>query len=116
MATSRAAYYRAYRANLSPERRKKLYAYPARERAAVVSAKRREFLNRWKTAAGCIDCGYNTNPVALDFDHVNSEKSFTIGMGVNLKWARLIDEIAKCVVRCANCHRIKTLSTPATIC
>jgi hypothetical protein len=60
-----------------------------------------------KQAVGCTDCGYNENPVALDFDHLGS-KSNNVSEMMNLRWERIEAEIAKCVVRCANCHRIKT--------
>lgn len=69
---------------------------------------RRAFIARWKLAAGCFDCGYNADAVALDFDHVQGEKSSPIGAGGTRKWSTILAEIDKCVVRCANCHRIKT--------
>ncbi len=57
----------------------------------------------------CIDCG-ETRPIRLDFDHVSGDKKATISrlvtQGVGLK--QLQAEIAKCVVRCAGCHREKT--------
>ncbi len=45
----------------------------------------------------------------LDFDHVREkviEVSILVGNGTS--WKRIEEEIAKCVVRCANCHRKKT--------
>jgi hypothetical protein len=58
----------------------------------------------------CIDCGYSAHLSALDFDHVDpSKKSFGIGTGWNSRTeSQLTHEADKCVVRCANCHRIKT--------
>lgn len=57
----------------------------------------------------CVDCGEN-DLIVLDFDHVIGEKrnsiSAMIGGGTSVR--SLQDEIAKCVVRCANCHRRKT--------
>lgn len=56
----------------------------------------------------CVDCGF-ANPVALEFDHVE-EKQYNIsnmvqrGMAIN----SIQNEIRKCEVRCANCHRIIT--------
>jgi hypothetical protein len=62
-----------------------------------------------KLDAGCVDCGYDEDPVALDFDHVRGEKSFTIGKASTaVSLDRLLDEVDKCDVRCANCHRIRT--------
>jgi hypothetical protein len=57
-----------------------------------------------------LDCGYNGHPVALHFDHRNQgEKSFKISSGLNRNLNSLLAEIAKCDVRCANCHAIKTV-------
>jgi hypothetical protein len=45
----------------------------------------------------------------MDFDHISDNKSFTISDGsVNQSIERLITEIKKCEVVCANCHRIRT--------
>lgn len=58
----------------------------------------------------CIDCGEKDITV-LEFDHVRGEKKFAISVGVHT-WSVapdvLLEEIAKCEVRCANCHRRKT--------
>lgn len=56
----------------------------------------------------CVDCG-ETNLVVLDFDHVG-EKRWSVSHMVNrgFPWATIEDEIKRCQVRCANCHRIKT--------
>ena len=57
----------------------------------------------------CIDCG-ESRLETLDFDHVRDTKTRGIsGMILKgLKISALEKEIAKCDVRCANCHRIKT--------
>ena len=57
----------------------------------------------------CVDCGFDEHPVVLGFDHIagkNGTVSRMIYDGVS--WERLVEEVKKCVVRCANCHRIKT--------
>lgn len=54
----------------------------------------------------CVDCGF-TDVRCLDFDHVRGEKLFTIGKSFTFKWERILSEIGKCEVRCANCHRIR---------
>lgn len=80
----------------------------SRGRATVV----REFLSRYKVEAGCVDCGYSENPVALDFDHVGDLKNLSVSMCKSIAQAQA--EIALCEVRCANCHRIKTQERLAT--
>lgn len=57
----------------------------------------------------CVDCGFD-NPVALEFDHVRGNKHEAISLMVTKGRTAeaLLAEIAKCEVRCANCHRIVT--------
>lgn len=70
---------------------------------------KRVFIQNYKIAMGCIDCGYNEDPVALDFDHLDpTTKNFTIGGGKDRSLKGIIEEIAKCDVVCAICHRIRT--------
>ena len=58
----------------------------------------------------CIDCG-QADIRLLEFDHVNGQKlrgiAHLFSWGFN--WNTIETEIAKCEVRCANCHRIKTI-------
>ena len=57
----------------------------------------------------CVDCG-QTEPIVLQFDHrEGSTKVDTVGSMLNrASWGTLLNEIAKCDVRCANCHRLRT--------
>jgi hypothetical protein len=58
----------------------------------------------------CIDCG-ETNVAALDFDHVDpSTKETTVSQLTGRRtWNAIRREMDKCVVRCANCHRKRTI-------
>lgn len=60
----------------------------------------------------CVDCG-ETDPIVLEFDHRDRDtKSFNIsdwlGSSRIPSWQRIVSEVDKCDVRCANCHRKKT--------
>jgi len=57
----------------------------------------------------CVDCG-ETDPLVLDFDHREpSTKSNEVSRIVyHRRWRIVLEEIEKCDVRCANCHRRKT--------
>lgn len=55
----------------------------------------------------CKDCGEN-NPVVLEFDHVRGEKFKCVSHLTNYSWDVISAEVAKCEVRCGNCHKIKT--------
>lgn len=78
-------------------------------RQREISASRNRMLGALKTTAGCIDCGYDRSPRALDFDHRDPiTKSFCIGAGTAWKSLRSVfEEVEKCDVRCSNCHREK---------
>jgi hypothetical protein len=55
-----------------------------------------------------VSTGGEADPVVLEFDHLG-DKSFSIGAKlVQFKWQRILDEIEKCEVVCANCHRRRT--------
>jgi hypothetical protein len=60
---------------------------------------------------GCIDCG-EKDIVVLDFDHI-SNKKFNVSTMVHdcVDLNKIEEEISKCEIRCANCHRRKTAKT-----
>ena len=69
-------------------------------------------MNNEKTKKGCVHCGYNKDPVALDFHHLNRDDKFS---AVSRYWRtslkqfeKMRKEWEKCIVLCANCHRIET--------
>lgn len=57
----------------------------------------------------CVDCG-EADPVVLDFDHIDpTTKLFCVGTMLSREATpAIVREMAKCVVRCANCHRMRT--------
>lgn len=61
----------------------------------------------------CYDCGGTFPATAMDWDHrPGVEKSFSISRGIALlkPIPEIMDEIAKCDLVCACCHRIRTKS------
>lgn len=72
-------------------------------------ARNRQLLLDYLREHPCVDCGI-TDPVVLDFDHVTLDKLGDVSrmaarpVGVR----RLLAELAKCEVRCVNCHRRRT--------
>lgn len=55
----------------------------------------------------CCICGYKKCVKALEFHHVHTEgKDFGISeKGYTRSWKKVRDELDKCVLVCANCHR-----------
>lgn len=71
-----------------------------------------EYIQEYLQNNPCVDCG-NSNPIVLEFDHVRGEKICNVSSMVWKGYAfkTLLTEIAKCEIRCANCHKIKTNET-----
>lgn len=75
--------------------------------AAQSALERTPYLIDFFATHPCADCGEN-DPVILEFDHLGN-KSFDIGQALPYRnWQSILDEIAKCEVVCANCHRRRT--------
>lgn len=64
-----------------------------------------EFIRSLKVR--CAFCGYDAHPAALDFHH-EGDKDITLAHAARQGWSRprILAEVAKCVVLCANCHRV----------
>jgi hypothetical protein len=69
----------------------------------------RKFVRDLKSERRCERCGFD-NPAALDFHHRDGEKKdVEVANAVRRSWGeeRILAEIVKCDVLCANCHRIE---------
>lgn len=78
------------------------------EKAKRLKESKRRFLNAVKSYP-CEDCGIGFPSCAMQFDHRKREdKLFTPSTLINKGWPKLIDEIMKCDVVCANCHAVRT--------
>lgn len=64
----------------------------------------------------CEACGFTGPADAFDFHHKDpSEKTFGIsGSGVTRAWAKVQDELDKCKLLCARCHRLEHWETKAS--
>ncbi len=97
---------RAYGRDYYKRNRERLIQRQA-EKNRKFAEKRRRWLVAYKSGLECVRCG-EPHPATLTFHHRNpSAKSFAIGdstfaLKVSLK--RLLTEIQKCEVLCANCH------------
>jgi hypothetical protein len=71
----------------------------------------RDYIRDLKSKTPCTDCHKNYPYYVMDFDHQHSKKFLisqapTHGMGLDL----IKQEIDKCEIVCANCHRIRTFN------
>jgi hypothetical protein len=71
-----------------------------------------EYVVRYLFNNPCNDCG-EKDPLVLDFDHVRGKKKANISKLIahGSSITKLKIEMAKCVVRCANCHRRRSAET-----
>jgi 5-methylcytosine-specific restriction endonuclease McrA len=65
------------------------------------------FIKKYKLNSGCAHCKENGNADVLDFHHVNPETKVS-PINVLVRTSGLLavlEEMEKCIVLCANCHR-----------
>jgi len=53
----------------------------------------------------CMFCGYNKCREALDFHHIDKKKFGLSEKGMTRSWEKTKEELDKCILVCANCHR-----------
>lgn len=77
---------------------------------ARIKSRRQEIKDRFeefKSGQCCVVCG-ESEICCLDFHHLDpDQKDVDIAIAVNwgYGWERIQEEVSKCVVLCANCHR-----------
>jgi len=88
---------------------KRCYADRRQYLIAVVRKRRRKIREMALKYKGgkCERCGYSQCLEALEFHHIiSSKKDFSISSrGYTRSWSRVKEELDKCVLLCANCHR-----------
>lgn len=94
-----AAYMREYR-KLRPE-----YAAKNDSDVKALRIKKITFIHEYKERLGCLDCG-EKDWIVLELDHRDRyEKLYQPSNLHHRSWEAIHTELAKCDVRCANCHR-----------
>lgn len=102
--TDNAEKMKAYRAEYNKKNKTKRELDQAARRQLA-----KDYVNAAKDVP-CADCGNRFPSVAMDFDHVRGSKVKSIASFVAgaYKLDLIKEEIAKCEVVCACCHRIRT--------
>jgi hypothetical protein len=79
-----------------------------RERSERVLAENKRRIIDYLRTHPCVDCG-EPDIIVLEFDHLRDKTAPVIAMLLQKHvWSRVVEEIAKCEVVCANCHRRRT--------
>jgi len=92
---------------------RKWYALNRAKHIKLVHVSRKKKIEKFvelKRKSICADCGVSgkKHPEIMDFDHLR-DKSFNVGSGVTrFSKAKMLEEMQKCEIVCANCHRIRT--------
>ena len=71
------------------------------ERYALIRA----IIHEYKAETGCITCGDKRHWVLVFHYRDSSQKEFSIGANSGRSMTKIVNEMAKCDVMCANCHR-----------
>ena len=91
------------------QRNHKKYLMRTRNRNIRIRDENVKYVYEYLKQHPCIDCG-ETNPIKLEFDHRNgSDKVSNVSNLIRRNGLKSLQaEIAKCDVRCSNCHKVKT--------
>lgn len=83
--------------------------------------RRRAELRAWayeykQASTGCVRCDED-DPACLDFHHVEGNKEMSVSSMISHGYSkeRLLDEIEKCEILCANCHRKEHYEIPSEV-
>jgi hypothetical protein len=70
----------------------------------------REYVRKIKEDNPCTDCGEYYHYSQMDFDHIDGKKKHNISRVANsaVSIKTIKDELRKCELVCANCHRLRT--------
>lgn len=69
-------------------------------------------VHRLLAAGRCVDCG-EADMLVLEFDHIGAKRGQISTMVWNVSLRTLTAELARCQIRCCNCHRRATAARRA---
>jgi hypothetical protein len=93
-------------------RRRYIDAEARRKRARAEV--RTKYLIEFFRTHPCADCG-ESDPLVLEFDHLRDKRFEVTNQFASRNWQEILDEIDKCEVVCANCHRRRTAQRRGSI-
>jgi hypothetical protein len=78
-----------------------------KEKASAYREQKRKIIQQFKNAP-CMDCHGWFEPCQMDFDHVDGTKISDLSHMKSRSLKIVLEEIEKCDLVCANCHRLRT--------
>lgn len=99
--------------HLPPKNAMQKYYRKNREKFIERNRKRKKLFKDYYQEAKnhpCVDCGIQYHPIIMEFDHRDpTTKLFNVSQPQSVSsLKKLKDELAKCDVVCANCHKLRT--------
>lgn len=89
-------------------RNRNYYLKKAQKHNLVNRLEAQNYIRNYLSRHSCIDCG-ESDITVLEFDHIKDKfKAVSSLMRGRYSLHKIQEEIKKCDVRCANCHRKKT--------
>jgi hypothetical protein len=89
---------------------KEEYLTRAKKRREMLKREFRDNMLAYLSDKSCVEC-FEADIRVLEFNHLDpSQKTFTISQAVKLgyRWSDVLNEISKCEILCANCHKKHT--------
>lgn len=87
------------------DKMRKQISIKRKERVSSLSSQ----INEIKESTPCADCGEKYPYYVMDFDHIQGEKFANVSVLRNSGVSKKVwQEIEKCEIVCANCHRQRT--------
>jgi hypothetical protein len=69
------------------------------------------FIRDTKRDKPCVDCGHIFPVVCMDYHHENGDtKLYSVSQMLDQSEETISAEIEKCILLCANCHRVRGLT------
>ena len=99
----------------TPEQNRRYYEKNKEAQFARNRATRKrnvDFVAEIKERTPCTDCGVQYPSYVMEFDHVRGTKELDVSVMCSNLYSieKIQEEIAKCELVCANCHRERTFS------
>jgi hypothetical protein len=83
-----------------------------REDIKIRRKKQLEYIKSKKEGVSCLDCGVSYPGPVMEYHHLDpTQKDPNFGLRQMKCWgtSRIDEELSKCVILCANCHRMRHL-------
>lgn len=86
---------------------RKFYLDNKQDHILKANSRKQELRRKLKELKSTLKCNCGeSHPACLQFHHINDDKEIEVSTAVSLGWSwyKIVKEIEKCQVLCANCH------------